>query len=364
MIVQKLLVNRTQIGESRLAETDWPRLSEGEVLVRIDDFALTANNISYALSGESLGYWRFFPEDAQWGLVPVWGFAEVIESRCDELAIGQRIWGYFPMASHLVMQPGRVGPRSFIDMMAHRGSLPAVYNLYGRTEHDPPELMSIADMRSLLFPLLTTSWLIADYFADNALFGVEQVIIGSASSKTGFGTAYYLRALAPRPRLLTGLTSAANKGFVEALGIFDSVLSYQDIERLDASIPTAYVDMSGDGEILAAVHGYFGDQLRASIGVGATHWEAPREPAPLPGAKPAFFFAPAQIAKREVEWGPGEAMRRAILANIDFVSNLGHVLTVRHHRGADAVASQYQTMVRGQTPPTDGLILSFNNANT
>lgn len=357
----RLLVRRGAITETRLAERPLPALQEGEVLAKVGDFALTANNISYALTGESLGYWQFFPENAEWGVVPVWGHAEVIESRCADLPVGARFWGYLPMASHLVMTPGRASERGFVDAAAHRAALPAVYNQYSRTEQDPPALADLANARSLLFPLFTTSYLIADYFADNALFGAAQVVIGSASSKTGFATAHFLKALSPAPRVI-GLTSTQNLAFTEGLGLYDEVVAYGDVAGLDPAVPTGCVDMSGDGAVLRAVHEHFGQNLVVSVGVGATHWDAPRVAEPMPGAAPAFFFAPAQIAKRDAEWGAGVLMGKANLSNIAFVQRLGDVLKITEHRGPAAVEACYQDMVHNRTPPTEGLILNFGDA--
>ncbi len=358
MTITRLLVNRANIAEGRLSEKPIPVLAEGEVLVRVGEFALTANNITYALSGDMIGYWKFFPEDDHWGIVPVWGFGEIVESRCADMPVGTGLWGFLPMASHVVMRPARVTKGSFIDSAAHRAALPPVYNHYALTAGDSAELSAAADARSLLFPLLTTSYLIADYLADNAMFGARQVIIGSASSKTGFGTAHYLREL-PTPPTVIGLTSPSNSEFVTALGLFDTVIAYDAIASLDAAVPTVFVDMSGAGAVVAAVHHHFGDNLAASVGVGVTHWDAARNRNPLPGAAPSFFFAPGQIVKRDSEWGPGEALRRANLANLKFIEQLRDVITIRHHRGPDAVAARYQDMALNQTPPTDGLILSF-----
>lgn len=354
----KLLVNRASIGEAKLVERGRAPLAEGEVRATLTRFALTANNISYALTGEQIGYWKFFPDAEEgWGVVPVWGFATVTESRCDAVPVGTGVWGFLPMATDLVMQPSRVTQAGFTDDAPHRRELPYVYNLYARTNDDPPALAAIADLRSLVFPLFTTSYVIDDYIADNDGFGADQVIIGSASSKTAFGLAHYLKARGSRR--VIGLTSPANIGFVERLGYYDEVIAYDAIETLDATVPSVFVDMSGNGTVVAAIHHHFADQLKASIGVGATHWEAPRNAAPLPGPPPAFFFAPAQIAKRDEEWGRGEMMRRASAANIDFCGALGVRLTVRHLEGPEAIADSYRATAAGLTPPDQGLILSF-----
>lgn len=362
MTLTRLLVDRADIATCRLVERPLPEIADGEVLVATRDFALTANNISYALSGDRLGYWRFFPEDADWGVVPAFGFGEVVRTANADVPVGTVFWGYLPMASHVVMRPGRVSPRGFSDMAEHRQGLPAVYNHYALTANDPPDLRAAADQRSLFFPLFTTAYLIADYFADNALFGAERVIIASASSKTGFATAHYLSQIDPRPREIVGLTSPGNIAFTEALGMYDRVIAYGDVSLLDESVPTAYVDMSGDGAVLAAVHHHFGDRLVSSITVGATHWDATGSDGALPGATPTFFFAPSQIAKRDGEWGAGEVMRRAGEANLALAKRVGDLLTISRHHGAQAVAERYRDVASNRTPPTEGLILSFGTA--
>ena len=354
----KLLVNRADIGEAKLVDRAPEPLAAGEVRVRVDRFALTANNISYALTGQQIGYWRFFPDTEEgWGVVPVWGFGTVTETQCDTVPIGTTIWGFLPMASDLVMRPDRVTPGGFTDGAPHRQELPYVYNLYARTNDDPAVLAAMADLRSLVFPLFTTSYVLDDYIADNGGFGAAQVILGSASSKTAFGLAHFLKARGEQR--VIGLTSPGNIGFTESLGYYDQVLDYAAIATLDPAVATVFVDMSGNGEVVAAIHRHFGDALKASIGVGATHWSAPRTGDVLPGPRPAFFFAPGQIAKRDTEWGRGEMMRRATAANIAFCQTLGERVTITHQQGGEAVAAAYRLMAAGQTPPDRGLILRF-----
>lgn len=359
-VIERLRVERKAFDRSELASSPVPDLAEGEVLVMVGDFALTANNISYALSGDTIGYWQFFPDaDADWGIVPVWGFGEVVSSMCTDVPVGTRIWGFLPMASHLVMRPVRVSDRGFVDGAPHRAGLPGVYNQYQCTNDDPAPLAAAADQRSLLFPLLFTGYVIADYLEDNALFGARQVIIGSASSKTGFGAAHYIKTVSSRPVEVIGLTSPRNVAFTQGLGIYDRVLTYAEAATLDADGATAFVDMSGDGDLVAMLHHHFGDAMRASIGVGATHWSAPRNRGPLPGATPAFFFAPTQIAKRDAEWGSGVLGKRVEAANLAFLPKLANLLTIKHARGGGAVKAAYDDMVAGRTPPDTGVILRF-----
>ena len=61
------LVNKTDWKQYRFEDTVLPALADGQVRFGVDRFAFTANNISYALAGDMLGYWRFFPAPDGWG---------------------------------------------------------------------------------------------------------------------------------------------------------------------------------------------------------------------------------------------------------------------------------------------------------
>lgn len=355
----RFIVTKNDIATNKIEEFELPQIGEGEVLAQIGNFALTANNISYAISGEQLGYWNFFPVDNEWGIVPVWGFAQIVASNCADTPIGTSFWGFLPMASHMIMKPINVSKRSFSDGKEHRVGLHAVYNRYQITNNDSAELAANADARSLLFPLFFTGYVIADYIEDNECFGASQVIIGSASSKTGFSAAHYVRRLITKNLNLIGLTSQRNTEFTRSLGFYDDVIEYDDFSKLDPKIPTIFVDMSGDGALLAGLHNHFQDNMKASILVGATHHDAPRNQAKLPGAKPAFFFAPNQIQKREKDWGQGELGRRVEVANLELVQKIVNVLEIVHHQGAPSVQSSFRQMLQGETPSNIGLILSF-----
>ena len=95
--------------------------------------------------------------------------------------------------------------------------------------------------------------------------------------------------------------------------------------------------MAGDGAVTGAVHHHFGDRLKHSCRVGATHWEAEPGPESLPGPAPAFFFAPSQGQKRSDEWGPGGLQKRLGGAWGDFLAGVGGRLQVEERRGRAAV---------------------------
>ena len=75
------LVKREDLRECRIAESEVADLAPGQALLRVDSFGLTANNVTYAVFGETMSYWDFFPAGEGWGRVPMWGFAEVERRR-------------------------------------------------------------------------------------------------------------------------------------------------------------------------------------------------------------------------------------------------------------------------------------------
>ena len=100
-----LIVNRQNLSDAEVVQKNLPEaLKDGTCLLEIDRFALTANNITYAVAPVVLQYWAFFPSDREgWGQVPVWGFANVAASAHPDVAVGSRVYGYLPMSSHLLI---------------------------------------------------------------------------------------------------------------------------------------------------------------------------------------------------------------------------------------------------------------------
>src|SRR6186713_1220439 len=138
MSTTTLLVRKNDLSNTRLETAEDAPLAEGQVRVRVDSFALTSNNITYAAFGDAMNYWQFFPtgEDG-WGTIPVWGFGSVVQSLHPGVAVGERLYGYYPMASSAVLAPARLNVSGFYDGAPHRRELHAVYNQYLRCNADP-----------------------------------------------------------------------------------------------------------------------------------------------------------------------------------------------------------------------------------
>ncbi len=358
MTVTELWVDRTDFRNTRIVEASQPEPGDGEIRVAIDKFAITSNNVGYAVSGDMIGYWNFFPTgEAPWGKVTVWGMADVVESNSPDIKVGERLYGFFPMSSHLVMTPGRVRDEHFMDVAPHRKELPALYNQYSRTAAEPAQMQAFEDERCVFFPLFMTGFVIADFLLDNDWFGAEQVVIGSVSSKTGYGLARFIKDNGFQGRVV-GLTSDRNKAFVEDLGLCDQVVIYDDIETLD-NVPSVYVDMSGDQPVRARLHHHFGDNMKNSQFVGVTHWDAEQVEETLPGSPPQFFFTPAQIDKRNADWGPGVLMQKGSAACAALAMELKGQLSMESHRGAQACASVWRDMLDNKISGQQGIMVSM-----
>lgn len=349
-------VGRSDWKQTRFVEGPVPELAPGQLLFRVDRFALTSNNISYALSGDMLGYWRFFPCEEGWGRIPVMGFADVIRSAHPGVTEGTRCFGFYPMARHLVIQPGAVSPAQIVDAAPHRAGLAPVYAQYLPTAGDPVYAVKREDQILLMRGLFMTSFLADDFLADQEYRGARSVLISSASSKTSIALAFQVKQ-GGRARAI-GLTSARNAEFVRALGFYDQVILYDEVASL-AKEPAVFVDMAGNGAVTAAVHRHFGDALHYDCTIGATHWSAERNNAGLPGPKPEFFFAPGQIVKRSKDWGPQGLVERLGVAWTKFCDASDAWLHVVRSNGREALERVYQDTLAGRTHPADGHIVSL-----
>ena len=341
-------------------------LPAGAVRMRIGLVALTANNITYGAFGDTMHYWDFFPAPVEgFGSIPVWGFADVAESRVEGIAVGERFYGYWPMAEQAVLQPMQVNARGFADGAPHRAALAAIYNQYLRCSADPGYRADAQAHVALLRPLFTTAFLIDDFLADNAFFGAGTVLLSSASSKTGYGTAFCLaqrRGTPGAPRVV-GLTSAANLAFTKSLACYDEVLAYDTIESLPLDGRAVYVDFNGGVPLRAAVHAHFGDALAYSCSVGAANWSETGSGKGLPGPKPTLFFAPAQAKKRLADWGGAGFQQRLGAAWSAFMRPVTDPdapwLVVERGRGLGALEAVYDTLLDGGADPRNGHVVDL-----
>jgi hypothetical protein len=347
-------VDRHDLAVTAIGEAAEREAGDGEAVLRVDRVGVTANNVTYAVLGEAMRYWEFFPAgdfglEPRWGLVPLWGFAEVVASGVPDITPGQRVYGYLPPAGHLVVRPGRIDAGGFRDERPHRAGLPSPYNAYRLTTGDAAYRADREDLLVLFRPLFFTSFMLADQVVDHGAYGAEQVVLSSASSKTAYAAAFELQQHKVRT---VGLTSAGNVGFTEALGCYDEVKSYEQIETL-ASVPSAYLDLSGAAGTREALKRHLGDRLVRDIAVGLT------TQSPNALAAGEVFFAPTQMRKRSGDWGRDGLDARFAAAWDRFAAVAGQWVDVQEGHGPEALRAAWLEVLAGRTPPRTGHVIQL-----
>ncbi|KAJ3337510.1 Acyl-CoA wax alcohol acyltransferase 2 [Gonapodya sp. JEL0774] len=259
--------------EFEVRTTQLGPLKQGEILVRIDKFGVTSNNVSYLATGRSLRYFDFFPVEGDkqkaLGKMPVWGFATVTHS-----------------LSPLV----ETSPSAFT---VRRDDLPEdrlVYLTYSRVSKrdlPTPTTQELEDQGMLLRGLWSTGYLLADYVLGKNNFSsptgppTKTVVIISASSKTAYS-------------LETASTQSSPK----------------DLPIREGGC--VVVDMAGDDSVTKAIYDRYGlSGVRQTVRVGASHWSSPvPSVASFRPPNSHFFFAPGWSGERVKELGGAEFARR------------------------------------------------------
>lgn len=352
------LINRANLREGKWHETAAAPLAPGSARLKVDAFALTANNVTYASFGEAMGYWNFFPSPEEgYGRVPVWGFATVSESKAEGVPAGARVYGYLPISDSFDVEPVRAGKESFLDGAAHRQGLAPIYNTYIFTAADPSYDPALEAQQMLFRPLFTTGFMIDDCLMESGKDVPETVVISSASSKTALALAHCLKQRGQVEAV--ALTSPGNKAYVESTGLYARVRVYDEADRLHARGLTAYVDFLGRPTLTADVHNALRDRLVRSLVIGVTDWEGNRAPIALPDPQPEFFFVPTYAAERAKALGPDVLNARLGAALKSFYAASGNYLQPKSALGRAAIETAWRDTLDASVPPSSGLVLGF-----
>ena len=364
--MKELQTLKTDLKKTRIVTQQLGNdIDENQVLLKVERFSFTANNVTYGVAGDAIGYWQFFPPtenlNNEWGCIPMWGFAEVVSSNNDDIKNGERIFGYFPPANNLLVNPIKISPQSFVDGKEHRKELPPVYNNYVRLNGEENYDSSMDNVRALLFPLHITAFCLCDALEEQAYEGASQVIIISASSKTGIGLAQGLADNADSPKIV-GLTSRNNTNFLEGLGCYDEVISYDQLEKINNQDLSVMVDMSGNREILSSIQDSLGNNMVKCLTVGMTHWnkggtvEDALAEAELQD-RTEFFFAPSHIQKRNSDWGVEGYNKRTSIFMSKRAEQSREWMQIKEISGLDKFIQTYQEIVSGDIKPNEGIIV-------
>ena len=362
--MQTLLVNKTDFTDVAIVNYDEGELPDGQIRVDIGPFALTANNVTYMVVGDQIGYWSVFEpaaydltQDKTQGRMPVWGYGVVRESRFPGIEVGAEIYGFFPVAKSMDMQPGKLSKHGFTDIAEHRSALHSLYSGYSFTAADR-SYQSHKALQPVLRPLFTTSFLIDDFLAEEAFFGAEQVLLLSASSKTALGTAYCLKARNGLP--VAGLTSERNTTFVKETGFYNSVFTYDTITDMNPDIKTVVVDMSGNMGVIGTLEDHFEENLTYICRVGISHWqEAAKAPPKRTDTPTAFFFAPDRAKKRIEDWGQSGFAENLGARWLPFLDSAKGWLTIEKQTGIGPVLENYKDLLGGQSGPSKGYLFTL-----
>lgn len=358
---RRLMTRKSDLGDTSLAEIPAPgKLREGEVVLALDRFSLTTNNITYAAYGDAIGYWRVFPAgEKDFGMMPVWGFADVAASRAPGVDVGARVFGYFPMADTLVVQAEKISRGGFADASPWRKAVPDIYNRYVLCAADHHYLAALENSEALFRPLFITSYTAVDFLRENKFFGARRIVVSSASSKTAYGAAWCLRDDEVE---VVALAGARNRAFVEGLGVYDAVHGYDAVEALGTGLATLYLDLAGDADLRRRVHAHFGTDLAYDCLVGSTQSDSfTADDSALTGPKPVFFFAATCLDGHRAQ-GTLHAFYNRFLADkraffervVDPASPWIHIV---EHRGLEAARGVIRDLADGASDPMEGAIV-------
>ncbi|TDR22798.1 DUF2855 family protein [Marinicella litoralis] len=356
-------VHKQDISQTRLLDTrKGNEILDGQIKIKIEAFSFTANNITYWAMGDKLAYWQFFPasvnQTSEWGIIPVWGFAEVVESTHTGINVGERLFGYLPTANEWLIQPVKTAITVLFDGSSHRSKLPPGYNMYRRVQAESGYNPKHDALRMLLFPLHITSFCIHDMLSSQQYLSAEQIIILSASSKTSLGLAYALQQDESAPTVVA-MTSARNLAFVKKTGYYQQVISYDDMVQIDGNKKSIIIDMSGNGDLITQLHAKLKDNMLYSSQVGLTHWDETAKGTGFIANRSKMFFAPSHIQQRYQQWGAekfeqlaNEFMHKAAIDSQRWLK----ITTVK---GLKGLSEQFNSVCHGQLPPEQGLIIQM-----
>lgn len=347
VVADVLEVERNRPFEDMYTVTDHYPPDPTAVVLAIERFAVTTNNLAYALLGDAvLRSWDAFPASSPGrGRVPVWGIACVEAADPAVVAVGTRVSGYLPMATRVAVHAAAVDG-GLLTTDEPRAALLPVYRRLDVVESDQDD--ATADVDTVLLPIYRSAALLAE-----DLRHATGVIVSSASSRTALALS---RLLSIRGVAVTGLTSPRNRAAVESLGVYTDVLTYDRADHLEAPDGAVYVDVAGSPDVTAAVHQRLGHRLRASIAVGATHARALPTDAP-PGPAVSQFNTGDRELSAVAERGEDAVRDDYRAARAELVSWASTWLRITVVRGLSGAEQAWRDVVAGTSEPLSATVI-------
>ncbi|KAG2154153.1 uncharacterized protein EDB93DRAFT_1132941 [Suillus bovinus] len=366
------------------------------VLLEVDRFGFSTNNMTYQALGEAL-HFRYFefhhaPEaegasSKTHGVTPVWGFGTIIKSTHPKVHTGERVYGYFAPARYLLLSVSPdVNKYAFFVPRPHLPPDRRPYNQITRCAADPlyDPSPTAEDLTMLYRPLFWTSFWCEDWLnSSNYKGGSTHILISSASSKTAFCLAYLIRrrnSLQGSPtRRVIGLTSTKNLAFTKSLGLYDHTFDYVSFDTSLGNLPRGhwiYVDVAGNDALNARVRDHFracGDsELATCIALGLTNisastiepssasWGSDSDVSQGIDPKLEHFFMPEWLSIRKQQLSVSAIAQMQKEAWTMLMSDCGTwSVTLRRIYGPDQVKAAYEEIVRRGLVPEDAFVWSL-----
>jgi hypothetical protein len=348
-------VRRDDLATTRVVPSDLRAPVAGEVLVEIERFGFSANNVTYGLLGSQLRYWDLFPAQDGWGRIPVWGYLRVVASEAPGIEVGRRGYGLCPMSTHVLLRPDRVRPGGFVDQSGSRSQLSAIYNAYSWLDMDPAHQSELEDQLLVLRPVFWLSFLVDDYLVEQDLLRPGGVLLTSASSRAAIGIAHLL---SQRGVHTVGLTSPGHRAFVEGLKVYNEVHSYEEHEsRGPAS--TVLVDVAGNPALRDRIGRRYGEALTHTVIAGFTHRDASNVDGPRTADRTVSLTVPMRLVERARQIGWPQLNRGYAAQLARFTAFAHDWLRVDHGRGADRVEEVYRRVLNNTAASSDAHVLSL-----
>ena len=168
-MIEDFVIKKSNLQHTSILRHAEPRdLAPGQLRLKLERFALSANNITYATFGESYEYWSFFPTSQEltkdWGKLPVWAMARVHQSSCAGIDVGERVFGFFPASTEYIAEVGNVRSGAWSEIAGHRANLPSFYNQYVRMGRSPFSSEADECVHIIMYPLFCTSLFACGFF--------------------------------------------------------------------------------------------------------------------------------------------------------------------------------------------------------
>ncbi|KAF5335699.1 hypothetical protein D9611_009590 [Ephemerocybe angulata] len=389
------------VAHTTLDITDIP---ENHVLIKVDKFGFSTNNITYQALGEHPHFRSYFdfhaaptPDLAKThGIIPVWGFGTIASSTHSSVQAGERVYGYFAPTRYLVL------PVSALDengcaFSVHRPHFPRdrqPYHQVIRCAADPGMYAPTPegeDFTMIYRPLFLTAFWCEDWITGS--YGCNKgknltVLVASASAKTAVCFIYLIQRRIKTGELphvsVVGLTSKKNLAFTNSLGLYNDVYTYDSFElggkmQNEKDRRWIYVDVAGNDSINTRLRTHFSSpgvgQVIKHIALGVTNlvpstsaqsWShiasAPDAPevdgrSPWPAAE--LFFLPEWLQVRQRQMSMSGVMERQNVSWEEWMADCSRWVQLERVYGPGNVRDDYARIAKEGPGPTVGLVWSM-----